>query len=92
MNKDGLIREVSESTGHPMTVVKDVLEGIVGTVQATVCRGEDVGLQGFGKWGRFVQRGRTARNPYTGESVEVSDKQVVRWKPSVPFKKRVNGE
>lgn len=45
-------------------------------------REKDVSIKDFGTFKKIIQPARIARNPATGEPVEVPEKEVVKFKPS----------
>jgi len=61
-------------------------------IMDALVRGEDVLITGFGK---FVVRHKTprrGRNPQTGESLLLSERQVVVFKPSTVLRRRLQGD
>ena len=46
-------------------------------------------IRGFGSFNVTVRPPRTARNPKTGEQVEVATKHALHFKPGLDLKKRV---
>ena len=74
----------SEST----RAVEHFLSGIMDNVKD----GREVQIQKFGTFTPAIQKAYTARNPSTGEPVEVPEKKTLRFKPSKTFKNFVNGE
>jgi len=69
-------------------VVSTVLETLV---QALV-RGERIELRGFGAFSGRQRDARLARNPRTGEAVQVTAKKAVRFKAGRQLHKVLNGD
>lgn len=69
-------------------VVNTVLE----TLQERLYQEDDVNLTGFGKFGIRKKEARTARNPQTGDPVEVAAKNAVYFKPGKELKEYVQDE
>ena len=53
-------------------------------------RGERIEIRGFGGFDLHHRAPRIARNPKTGETLELSTKTVVHFKPGKDMKDRVN--
>ncbi|MEV6132134.1 HU family DNA-binding protein [Streptomyces violaceusniger] len=85
MNKAQLINVVAKATGDRATArlaVESVLDAIVRAVAA----GEVVSVTGFGSLTREERPAHTARNPQTGERVQVGATHVVKFRPGARFK------
>jgi integration host factor subunit beta len=70
-----------------VTVVNLIMENI-GNALAT---GDKVELRGFGSFKVKSRRSRLARNPRTGDAVDVPAKRVPYFKASNELKERLNG-
>ena len=53
-------------------------------------QGERIEIRGFGGFDLHHRLPRIARNPKTGEAVQVSTKVVIHFKPGKDLKDRVN--
>ena len=91
MNKKELIDSVSGSTGESRRTVNDVIDATIDQIQAQVKKGERVALPGFGTFERRNRSARTARNPRTGEEIQVPATKVPAFKPGANFKDTVAG-
>jgi DNA-binding protein HU-beta len=91
LNKSELIESVASATGESKKVVQGVLEATIEQVQGQVKKGEKVSLPGFGTFERRERSARTARNPQTGEEIQVKASKVPAFKPGAGFKSFVNG-
>ena len=90
MNKAELIDAVAEKVGDKKTATAAV-EAVLETVQGAVARGEKVAVTGFGVFERVDRPARTARNPATGENVDVAATRVIKFKPAAALKSTVAG-
>ena len=91
MNKGELIDTIASSTGESKRVVGDVLDATINTIEGAVKKGERVSLPGFGTFERRQRSARTARNPRTGEEIQVPATKVPAFKPGATFKSNVSG-
>lgn len=90
MNKKELIDSVAEKTGESKRVVGDVVDAFINTVQSSVTGGDRVSLPGFGTFERRERSARTARNPRTGEPIQIAAAKVPAFKAGSAFKEQVN--
>lgn len=90
MTKAELVDVITESTGlnrrDTVTVVNLIMENIGGALTA----GDKVELRGFGSFKVKSRRPRLARNPRTGDAVDVPAKRVPYFKASNELKGRLN--
>ncbi|MCF8062488.1 MAG: HU family DNA-binding protein [Deltaproteobacteria bacterium] len=91
MNKADLIKEVAEIVSSRQTA-GDVVDCILKTIQGALERGERVSVSGFGSFTAEQRAARKARNPRTGEEIEVEAKRVPRFVPGDALKQAVNDE
>ncbi len=71
---------------------KDMVEAFFELVHATLVRGEDVKLSGFGNFNIRRKAPRPGRNPRTGESIPIKARNVVTFHASHKLKAIVQGE
>jgi integration host factor subunit beta len=91
MTKADLVEQVTEAIGPGITK-KDcalVVDGFLNAVKAALADGQHIELRGFGTFKTRRRKSRMARNPRTGEPVEVPERTVPIFKPSKHLKKRV---
>src|SRR5580658_1171547 len=90
LTKADLIEEVLRITELPRkeseTIVETIFESIIESIQ----KGDKIEIRGFGSFRTRQRRGRTGRNPKTGEKVEVPPKKIPFFKPSKELKDFVN--
>ena len=92
MNKTELIDAVAAHTGNAKSTVAEVLAGLEDVVVASVAKGEKVALTGFVSFDRVDRKARTARNPQTGEAIQVKASKAPKVAAGARFKKIVKGE
>lgn len=91
MTKADLVEQVAEAIG-PGVTKKDcalVVDGFLNAVKRALANGENIEIRGFGTFKVRRRKSRTARNPRTGESVEVPSRAVPVFKPSKHLTSRV---
>ena len=91
MTKSDLVEQVAEAIG-PGVTKKDcalVVDGFLNAVKRALANSENIEIRGFGTFKVRRRKSRTARNPRTGESVEVPSRAVPVFKPSKHLTSRV---
>ncbi|KDN10066.1 MAG: integration host factor subunit alpha [Gilliamella sp.] len=58
-------------------------------IRVALEKGEPVKLSGFGNFTVRDKNSRPGRNPKTGESVDISARRVVTFRPGIKFRERV---
>lgn len=90
MNKKELIQAIATGTGLTKKEVTAVVEALIETIGTTVANSEPVVISGLGTFtGAWDVPARTARNPKTGEALEVAASRRSGFKFSAPFKRVV---
>ncbi len=90
MNKSELIDKLSYDRGVTKAHAKAAVESVLDIISEALARKESVRLVGFGTFGVRERAARTARNPRTGQSIEVPEASVPFFKPGKELKDRVN--
>ncbi|XVQ13973.1 HU family DNA-binding protein [Spirillospora sp. CA-255316] len=89
MNKSELIEAVAERAGSDRAVARRHVEAVFDAIIDSVTAGERVLVTGFGTFDRAARPARTARNPRTGQAVEVAAGDVPRFRFGQTFRNRV---
>ena len=78
MNKTDLIKMVAEKANKPTKEVAEIIDSFFKELSQNL-REKDVSIKDFGTFKKIIQPARIARNPATGEPVEVPEKEVVKY-------------
>ena len=78
MNRRELVRAVAAHTSLDPKQVEATLVGVTDVITAVVSKGEAVTIPGFAKFTKISRPARMARNPQTGEPVQVKAKTVAK--------------
>lgn len=84
MLKDELITKISEKTGQSKRDTEASIKAL-GLVlkENLVAPGDKIKVHGVATFEKKVQAARTARNPQTGESIQLAEKVVIKAKSDV---------
>ncbi|MGZ3691038.1 MAG: HU family DNA-binding protein [Pseudobdellovibrio sp.] len=86
MNKSELVSAIAKNTKTSKLQAESYLDATLAIIQKTVSKGEEVKIVGFGSFTRAVRKAKTGRNPKTGQTVNVPNTTIPRFKPGKEFK------
>lgn len=86
MIKDELVGVVAEKAGLNKVLVKKVVEEFLSALREALREGKRIELRNFGVFLVKRQKGKTGRNPRTGEVVPIPERNRVVFRPSKIFK------
>lgn len=90
MTNAELIAAVAERSQVSQAQVKKVMAACADVKTEALARGEEVAVAGEGKFTVKHSAGRVGRNPRTGEEVNISARNVVRFKVAKALADAVN--
>ena len=90
MNKGEFIDRLSDKTGLTKKEARGLLDSVLGLIQETLLRGEDVKLVGFGKFAVHARKASSRINPQTKRPIQVAAKVVPVFKPGKELKRQVD--
>lgn len=83
MNTQELVAALAEKTGATKKAAAEQIKALTEIVTEQVKQGGQVSVYGFGTFKAKSMKARTARNPKTGESIEVPARTALQF-ASVP--------
>jgi Bacterial nucleoid DNA-binding protein len=89
MNKTELVAAVAAKTELSKKNAEKAVAAVLETVAETLAAGEKVQLVGFGTFEVREREARSAKNPRTGEPVEVAASRVPAFKAGQALKTKV---
>ena len=90
MTKAELVEEVTRVTELPRKESEAVVETIFESIIAALQSDDKIEIRGFGSFRTRQRRGRTGRNPKTGESIKIPAAKTVKFTAGKAFKDAVN--
>lgn len=91
MTKSVLIEKVTEKVeGLTKNQTEIVVETVFESIKKALIQGEKIEIRGFGNFRLKTRNPRKARNPKTGETVEVPGKKVLYFKVGKALKEDLN--
>ena len=89
MTKSQIISKISNATGISKKETEIVVEGFIGTIIECLKENNSIEIRGFGTFKNKEREARIARNPKTGESIQLKKRFIPYFKISKEFKKIV---
>ena len=89
VNKAELVDAIVAESGATKSTVSEVLKAFEDVVVKNVTKGEKIVLSGFLSFERVQRKARTARNPQTGEAIQVKASKAPKVSIGSTFKKTV---
>jgi DNA-binding protein HU-beta len=86
MNKTDLIRSISDSTGLKNTEATRLVDAVFDTISASLRKGEQVSISGFGTFVAKTKAAREGRNPATGQPIHIPARTSAAFKPATAMK------
>ena len=91
MTKSDLIEKVSERVGSlTRKQTEIVVETVFDSIKDALVKGEKIEIRGFGNFKPKNRKPRQARNPKTGDKVEVPEKRVLHFKVGKALREAMN--
>jgi DNA-binding protein HU-beta len=91
LSRKELAKGVAELYEIPTSLAERIIVTVFEEIAESVLMGTSVSLPGFGKFKAIVKPARTARNPSTGGTVDVPEKNAIKFSPSLTLKKAIAG-
>ena len=89
MNKQDIAEKVHGVLGTTKADAERAVETVVETIVSALKQGDDVSIAGLGIFKTKTRAARAARNPRTGETVQVPAMRVPKFQPAKALKEAV---
>jgi integration host factor subunit alpha len=90
MTKADIVEALYEKVGFSKKEAADLVELVFDQIKGTLSQGQKIKISGFGNFVVREKRSRVGRNPQTGESIEISARRVLTFRPSQVLRAEVN--
>jgi DNA-binding protein HU-beta len=91
MNNSDLIEKIAASNEMSKADAKAVVDAVFAAITEAAVAGEEIALNGFGKFKVKDSPAREGRNPSTGETIQIAASKKVGFTPAKALKDRLNG-
>jgi nucleoid DNA-binding protein len=89
VTKKEIVKTISEEIGLTQLKTKEIVQKTFDAIVEALVEERRIELRNFGVFEVKVRAARKARNPRTGERVDVPEKSVVTFKPGKEMEERV---
>ncbi len=89
MTKKEIVKQISDRIGLTQLKTKEIVQQTFDAIVETLLEQGRIELRNFGVFEVKCRKARKARNPRTGEKVDVPPKYVVTFKPGKEMEERV---
>jgi len=90
VNKSELIDQIAKQADISKAAAGRALDAAIGSVRATLKKGQSVTLVGFGTFSVGKRNARKGRNPRTGAEIKIKAAKVPRFKPGKALRDALN--
>jgi integration host factor subunit alpha len=92
LTKAKIVDAVHNELGFPKNRSAELIEILLEQIKATLGKGEDVLISGFGKFCVKKKKERRGRNPATGDDMMLAQRQVVTFRCSHLLREKINSQ
>lgn len=89
MTKKEIVKTISDKIGLTQLKTKEIVQQTFDAIVETLVEEKRIELRNFGVFEVKKRAARKARNPRTGERVDVAEKYVVTFKPGKEMEEKV---
>lgn len=90
MNKQDLVSQVASTADISKSKAAEAVDAVIGAIKASLKKGDDVRLVGFGTFSVAKRAATTGRNPRTGEPIKIPASKQPKFKAGKDLKEAVN--
>lgn len=95
MNSSNLTRKdlaeaIAGRLGYPQSSCADIVDSFLDTMKQALLEGESIKLVHYGTFTIRDKSPRRGRNPRTGESITIKERQTVNFRPSKKLREQIN--
>lgn len=89
VTKADIVEKVYKDAGVSKKEAQDLVDLVFNVIKDTLSKGEKVKISGFGNFSIRDKATRVGRNPQTGQSMNISARRVLTFKPSQILKEDI---
>lgn len=90
MNNSEIAEKVAADSGITKTDARKIVDLIFDTIGDAAAKGEEIALNGFGKFKVKASPARDGRNPATGEPMKIKASNKLTFAPAKGIKDKLN--
>ena len=90
ITRKDLAKAINEKLGFSQRSAEEIIDTVFSTMKKTLISGESIKLVHFGTLSIRKKTPRRGRNPRTGDTMEISSRSMVTFKPSKRLRMKIN--
>jgi len=90
VNKAEMVEHIAQSAEISRSAAERAIDALVVAVKASLKKGEEVTLVGFGTFHAARREARTGRNPRTGAAISIAAARVPKFRAGKALKDAIN--
>ncbi|MSQ53897.1 MAG: HU family DNA-binding protein [Betaproteobacteria bacterium] len=90
MNKSEMIEHIAQSAEISRSAAERAIDALVVAVKASLRKGDEVTLVGFGTFHAAMREARSGRNPRTGAEIQIAAARVPKFRAGKALKDAIN--
>ena len=91
MNNNDLAEAIAADNGLTKTDARKLVDGMCAAIADAAAKGDEVSLNGFGKFKVKATPAREGRNPSTGATIQIAAAKKLTFSPAKAIKDKLNG-
>ena len=91
MNNSDLADALAAAHGITKADARKYVDGVFSAIAEVAVKGEEISLNGFGKFKVKDSAAREGRNPATGETITIAASKKLTFTPAKAVKDKLNG-
>lgn len=91
MNNSDLAEKLAAETGVTKADAKKAIEAVFAAIAEAAAAGDEISLNGFGKFKVKDSPAREGRNPSSGETIQIAASKKLTFAPAKAIKDKLNG-
>jgi DNA-binding protein HU-beta len=91
MNNSDLADSIAAENGLSKADARKLVDGVFAAIADAASKGEEVSLNGFGKFKVKDSPAREGRNPSTGATIQIAASKKLTFAPAKAVKDKLNG-
>jgi len=91
MNTTDLAEHIAAAHDVSKADARKIVDGVIAAIADAAAKGDEVALNGFGKFKVKHSPARQGRNPSTGERIDIAASKKLTFAPAKALKDRLNG-
>lgn len=91
MNTSDIADTLAATHGLTKTDARKLVDGVFAAIAEAAAKGDEVAINGFGKFKVKASPAREGRNPATGETIKIAASKKLSFAAAKAVKDRLNG-